>query len=581
MAQKIIILLILVFAPLHNWGQSNDQAVGNLSSIPQERLFVHLNNSFPFVGEYLYYKVYVLNASKVESSVISKLAYVELVGENNEVVFHHKLELRQGMGQGDFFIPVSIPSGNYKLLAYTKWMLNEGIKGIFQADIGILNPYQSEQNGMTQRDSTYQAVQNSEESSSMKSGTMNSPLLIQMDKMVYGNRQKVELSITPKGSASIQGNYSISVRKIDPLDKPARTTFHGFTQDHIPSGKLQNPSIWPEIRGEILSGSITSITEGTPNQNLKIAASFQGQNDELDIVDVDSQGKFNAILDTNVESDNVTLQILGEQRQDYRVLLDDPAHPSYSELRFHQFKIDKTKEDYIVARSLHNQVENRFYSAKPDSVITQDPLIPFYGNTLETFVLENFNKFSSVREVMVEIVDNVWVQDYTDKKSEFKIRPYDFGAGSPWPAMLLVDGVLLWNHEPIINLNPGNIKSFKVNRNTYQLGTQVFGGTLVVETIDGTFENPEYGNFILKTSLNPSFPHKNYYKQYYSEGDSSYDHIPDFRHQLLWKPDVKIESEGYNLDLYTSDVDGEFEVILEGFTTSGNAISLKSRFSVE
>ncbi len=69
------------------------------------------------------------------------MAYVKRVVENGSVIFKHKLWLEDGYGYGDFFIPVSVPSGNYKLIGYTRWMLKWGEEVFFQEDISILNPY--------------------------------------------------------------------------------------------------------------------------------------------------------------------------------------------------------------------------------------------------------------------------------------------------------------------------------------------------------------------------------------------------------------------------------------------------------
>lgn len=53
--------------------------------------------------------------------------------------------MESGIGYGDFIIPVSVNSGNYKLIAYTQWMKNEGIDSFFASDISIINPFQGNQ----------------------------------------------------------------------------------------------------------------------------------------------------------------------------------------------------------------------------------------------------------------------------------------------------------------------------------------------------------------------------------------------------------------------------------------------------
>ena len=117
-----------------------------LNNIPQENIFVHQNATVLLTGEFLYYKIYCRNEQDQKLSNISKIAYIELVGTDKKPVFIHKIRLKSGLGEGDFFIPKSIPSGNYKLIAYTQWLRNFGESHFFQSNILILNPYINDQN---------------------------------------------------------------------------------------------------------------------------------------------------------------------------------------------------------------------------------------------------------------------------------------------------------------------------------------------------------------------------------------------------------------------------------------------------
>jgi len=130
----------------------NDSDVEWYKSIHHERVFVHHNTSLLFTGEYLYYKLYCFNESIDNLSKTSKIAYVELIGEHGQIIFKHKIKLDEGLGQGDFFVPTSIPSGNYKLLAYTQWMRNASGNNFFSSDISIINPYKVNQSEILSED---------------------------------------------------------------------------------------------------------------------------------------------------------------------------------------------------------------------------------------------------------------------------------------------------------------------------------------------------------------------------------------------------------------------------------------------
>ncbi|MBT8315742.1 MAG: hypothetical protein KJP26_14900, partial [Maribacter sp.] len=106
-----------------------------LKKLPLEKVYVHYNTGVLFPGEYLYYSLYTFNAATNKLSTISRMAYIELVGDDLSTVFKQKVQLKNGRGQGDLFIPVTIPSGNYKLIGYTHWMNNEGVDQLFKGDV--------------------------------------------------------------------------------------------------------------------------------------------------------------------------------------------------------------------------------------------------------------------------------------------------------------------------------------------------------------------------------------------------------------------------------------------------------------
>ena len=109
--------------------------------MPNERVYVHSNSTLLFPGDYLYYKCYVQRTDNKKLSALSKVVYVELINEEKESMFKHKLFLTNGLAFGDFFLDQSLSSGNYKLIAYTQWMKNLGTPFFFQQDISIINPY--------------------------------------------------------------------------------------------------------------------------------------------------------------------------------------------------------------------------------------------------------------------------------------------------------------------------------------------------------------------------------------------------------------------------------------------------------
>ena len=192
------------------------------TTIPQENVFLHFNTSFFVTGESIYYKVYCLNTKTEKLTTLSKIAYVELIDKNLKSVFKHKMRLENGTGFGDFFIPTSISSGNYKLIAYTQWMRNWP-GNYFQNDISIVNPFEENQSDiLVKNDSAHipsiKIVDPLKTVTKQKVATNG--LSLSFEKKKFGKRKKVALNILNSDLENSSGNYSISVNKLDSIVIP-------------------------------------------------------------------------------------------------------------------------------------------------------------------------------------------------------------------------------------------------------------------------------------------------------------------------------------------------------------------------
>ena len=94
--------------------------------LPQEKVYLHLDNTCYFVGDTIWYKGYVTQSDKRTLTELSKILYVELLTPDGYVVERQQLEMPDGMANGMFVLEDSLYAGYYELRAYTRWMLNFG-----------------------------------------------------------------------------------------------------------------------------------------------------------------------------------------------------------------------------------------------------------------------------------------------------------------------------------------------------------------------------------------------------------------------------------------------------------------------
>lgn len=95
-------------------------------SIPQEKVFLHIDNTCYFVGDTIRFKAYVTRSDRNTLTDLSKIVYVELFTPDGYLVERQQIELPDGTGHGAICLTDSLYSGYYELRAYTRWMLNWG-----------------------------------------------------------------------------------------------------------------------------------------------------------------------------------------------------------------------------------------------------------------------------------------------------------------------------------------------------------------------------------------------------------------------------------------------------------------------
>ncbi|MDP3435932.1 MAG: hypothetical protein Q8S04_01675, partial [Bacteroidales bacterium] len=102
-----LLLMIIYATPVHS------------QSRVTERLYLSTDRSSYIAGEDLWVSGYCLDVTNsVRLSPVSSIAYIELHNESS-VVLTAKFALINGRGSGNLNLPANLPTGNYRVIAYT------------------------------------------------------------------------------------------------------------------------------------------------------------------------------------------------------------------------------------------------------------------------------------------------------------------------------------------------------------------------------------------------------------------------------------------------------------------------------
>tara|TARA_R110002020_G_scaffold91560_2_gene222335 strand:- start:80060 stop:81829 length:1770 start_codon:yes stop_codon:yes gene_type:complete len=557
------------------------------AAIPQERIFVHSNSSLLFSGERLYYSIHCKDARTGHKSHWSQIAYMELIGDLGQLVLRQKIRLKQGIGQGDFFIPAQIPTGSYKMVGYTNWMKNEGPKNFYWSDIYIVNPYLATDPRYLKKESldTAQVANMHSQGSAMvpkhEAGASAGLLSLKIDGEMFSKRDKVILKINVLDTSAIKGDYSISIKRREELVdyRPmGATEFMASLGGQNAKATIPDKDVFlPEARGELISGKVVYKDGALPAESRTVVISLPGENFVLDIARTNREGSFYFNLNGNYGDSDVIYQILGDDRDLFSLSMDKHESPDYGEFSSSPFQLSEEFAALIRERSIHSQIENAYGEVKIDSILPNTAPAPFYREVPLSYNLDDYTRFNGIDETMVEILDHVWMRKDEQGKRVFQVRPEEGEPDLGILPMVLVDGVVVQDHEGFLGYGAKKIQSVGVDRKSYLIGPTTFQGILSFKTVTGNFYKEYKNDYLVRDTLFKPEVLKKYHLQ---RGVVTGAQIPDFRYQLYWNPLFVPKTAETAIEFYTSDISGIFEVSLEGFAKNGTPVSLRTNFTV-
>jgi len=105
------------------------------SNHASEKAYLHFDKPYYATGDTIYFKAYVTLGERHELSGLSGVLHVDLINPDNKIEQGIKLPIVNGLGWGDFVLPDTLAPGNYRIRAYTRWMLNDG--NLFEQSIPV------------------------------------------------------------------------------------------------------------------------------------------------------------------------------------------------------------------------------------------------------------------------------------------------------------------------------------------------------------------------------------------------------------------------------------------------------------
>ncbi len=134
----IPILLLLLLSETARSQQLDSLLDAYDSKVPQEKVYVHFDNTLYVPGQTVWYKAYLLAGN--EPSPISKNFYLDWFDNNGKLLKRVIAPVANSCASGSFTLPEKYSGNHLQVLGYTKWMLNFDSAFLFHHTLSVVQP---------------------------------------------------------------------------------------------------------------------------------------------------------------------------------------------------------------------------------------------------------------------------------------------------------------------------------------------------------------------------------------------------------------------------------------------------------
>jgi hypothetical protein len=333
----------------------------------------------------------------------------------------------------------------------------------------------------------------------------------------------------------------------------------------------------PEIEGPILNGKIYDET-GKPAKHIDTYLSSPSRKIQLYTSQSDTNGNLSYSLKNLFGSGKIYLQTRFSKDSLFDFKIEDPFVKQSATARLPALSLQKNSQHTLLSRSVAMQVQDIFNESE-NNVQPLTDTIPFYGQPDERYFLDDFSRFPVMEEVMREYVKGVWVRK---RQNEFYFLVLDninkvvFNENP----LILLDGIPVWRVNDIMSVNPLKIKKIEVLTRKIYHGRISYSGIASFSTYTNDLAGIKMDrrNFVI--DYDGLQRQRTFFSPVYETERQRSNPLPDQRNVLLWMPVIQLTNGKVEIDCYTSDVTGQYEINIQGIGDTGTPVSAHHTFTV-
>jgi len=548
----------------------------------KEYSFLHVAQTGYLSGETIWFNIYVIQQGTGRLSPLSKIAYVELINKDGIPVLQQKIEIEHGLGNGAWSIPENIASGTYQIRCYVSSQKNIPAT-IYSSSIYIFNPtllpvtvneksqYATDVN---------QAIDDKNDNKIWFSKSKTETLLVSGLKPSYGLRQEVKVTFP---ATAVGGNFSVAVFKKDEFESQAiDSLWNGLSVMGNVNPTIDSKKLLNEYAGHLVTGTIVDKNTGKLLSGVRVNLIVDGERFFLGTAKSDQNGYILFDIGKPYGGDHLTLQIPERRDSNAIVQLHNPFITAVS----HAFS---TKDFF--SNEVKQALQQRVINQNLQKAFLQQPsktyLLPhftdstlFYGQPDKTYYLDDYTRFNTMEEVLREYVVEV---ELRKQSQQYKFAVLDIPNKKSFDnnPLVLIDGVPTTDINKVVAFDPLKVKRMDIVARKYFMGDQSFDGIVSLITYTGDLGGFELDQQTIVVDYQGLSLIRQFEDVKYNDELAHKTRLPDLRSLLYWRPMLALKKDTDTaVSFYTSDLVGDFVMVVKGIDENGKMVNQSHSFSV-
>jgi hypothetical protein len=339
----------------------------------------------------------------------------------------------------------------------------------------------------------------------------------------------------------------------------------------------------PEYEGHIITGKVINKNTGEPVEDVATFLSVPAKNYQIASAISDAQGVVKFDIKNFFGTDDIAVQTANPLDSNYRIDIMNPFSEKNLTNKIFEFNPTQSQSvNALVTNSISSQVQNIYAGENIQKLYPHEILdsTAFFGKPDQSYLLDNYTRFTTMEEVMREYIANITVRKH-DGHFHYKVLNYPYKLFFEDDPLVLFDGVPVSDMNKIIAFDPLKIRKIELMNRKYFLGPYAADGIISYTTYNGDLAGFQFDPNVLIFKYDGLQLQREFYSPVYETQDQVESRLPDFRNVLYWSPDVNTNESGKKqISFYTSDAKGKYIVVVQGITNDGKAGVQTATFTI-